>query len=383
MRPIAPTEKHVTHVITDLGDGGAQRSLYTLCKNENRCAHTVISLRGMGKYGSEFANIGVPVVCLNLPRGKVTLGGLWKLAQLLSDKKIDVVQCWMYHANLVGSLVAVLARPRRLSWGIRHSDLKPEETPRGTRFVAKLGAYLSHFSPSVVICCAETARQVHADYSYAKRKMIVIPNGYDLERLKPDPSSGERFREKHKLTGEVPLIGFAARLNPQKDHQNLLRAVKILEEKGISVCCVFAGTGLEPDSSPLIDEIETLGFSEEIRLLGPVDDIPAFMNALDIHVMSSSFGEAFPNVLAEAMACGTPCVATDVGDASLIVGETGRVVPSQEPLKLAEAIESLLEVRATPKWRELQQDARRHIEKNFSVAQFCQKHYEAWFTEKA
>ena len=382
MRHIAPTEKHVTHVITDLGDGGAQRSLYTLCKNENRCSHTVISLRGMGKYGSELADIGVTVVCLNLPKGKVTLRGLWRLTQLLSDRKIDVVQCWMYHANLAGSLVALVARPRHLSWGIRHSDLKPGETPRGTRFVAKLGAYLSHFSPSVVICCAETARQVHTGYGYAENKMIVIPNGYDLERLKPDPSSGERFREKHELTGEGPLIGFAARLNPQKDHQNLLCAVKILKKKGVSVCCVLVGTGLEPDSSPLIDSIDRLDLRHEIKLLGPVDDIPAFMNALDIHVMSSSFGEAFPNVLAEAMACGTLCVTTDVGDASLIVGETGRVVPSQEPLKLAEGIESLLEARATSKWRELQHEARRQVEENFSIAQFCQKHYEAWFPEK-
>ena len=382
MRHITPKEKHVTHVITDLGDGGAQRSLYTLCKNEKRCSHAVISLRGMGKYGSEFADIGVPVLCLNLPKGKVTLRGLWKLTQRLSDTKIDVVQCWMYHANLVGSLVAFLARPRRLNWGIRHSDLKPEDTPRGTRLVAKLGAYLSHFSPSLIICCAEAARQVHSGYGYAERKLMVIPNGYDLERLKPDPSRGERFREKHKLEGEVPLVGFAARLNPQKDHQNLLCAVKILKEKGISVCCVLVGTGLEPDSSPLADEIEKLELSDEIRLLGPEDDIPAFMNALDIHVMSSSFGEAFPNVLAEAMACGTPCVATDVGDASIIVGEMGRVVPSQEPLQLADGVESLLEIRATPKWRQLQQGARQRIEENFSIEQFCQKHYDAWFPEK-
>ena len=234
------TRKHVTHVITDLGDGGAQRSLFTLCKNERRCSHTVISLRGMGKYGGGLEEIGVKVVCLNLPRGKVTLRGSWKLMKLLSDHNIDAVQCWMYHANLMGSLVALLARPKRILWGIRHTDLKPQQTPRGTRLVAKLGAYLSNFSPSTIICCAEAAREVHSGYGYKRRKMIVIPNGYDLECLKPNTSSGIRFREKHQLNHGVPLIGFAARLNPQKDHHNLLNAVKVLREKGVGVCCVLA-----------------------------------------------------------------------------------------------------------------------------------------------
>ena len=374
--------KHVTHVITDLGDGGAQRSLFTLCQNESRCSHAVISLRGMGKYGGELTDIGVPVLCLDLPRGRVTLRSLWRLTKLLSDKRIDAVQCWMYHANLLGSLAAVLARPKRINWGIRHTDLKPQQTPRGTRLVAKLGAYLSHSSPSAIICCAEAARKVHVGYGYTKRKMIVIPNGYDLERLKPDQSSGERFRKKHMLNGEVPLIGFAARLNPQKDHHNLLYALKSLRKKGVDVYCVLAGTGLEADSSPLIDLIDKLGLGGVVKLLGPVDDIPAFMNALDVHVMSSSFGEAFPNVLAEAMACGTPCVTTDVGDASLIVGETGRVVSPQDPAKLAEGIKSLLEVHATPKWGQVQQGARQQIEESFSIEMFCQKHYEAWFPKE-
>lgn len=376
----APTRKHVIHVITDLGDGGAQRSLYTLCKNENRCLHTVISLRGMGKYGGLLADIGVPIICLNLPKGKVTLRGLRKLTKLLSDRKIDAVQCWMYHANLLGSLAALIARPKSINWGIRHTDLKPQETPWGTRLVAKLGAYLSSFSPSSIICCAEAAREIHNGYGYNQDKMIVIPNGYDLERLKPDPSSGKRFKEKQKLNCEIPLIGFAARLNPQKDHHNLLEAVGKLRAKGINVCCLLAGTGLEANSSPLVHQIEKLGLEKEIKLLGPVDDIPAFMNALDIHVMSSSFGEAFPNVLAEAMACGTPCVATDVGDASLIVGQTGTVVAPEDPAKLAEGIASLLTIRDTPEWEQLKQLARNRIVENFSIEQFCQKHYEAWFS---
>ena len=375
--------RHVTHVITDLGDGGAQRSLFTLCENENRCSHSVISLRGMGKYGGQLEEIGIEVHCLNFPKGKITFKGVHQLVKLLSDHQIDVVQCWMYHANILASIAMLFKRPKNLCWGIRHTDLRTGGTPLLTKVVAKIGAHLSYFSPVHIVCCAETAREVHADFGYCKEKMVVVANGYDLEKFSPSASKGKSFKAKHDLDTEMPLIGFAARLNPQKDHTTLLQAIAYLKSNGTRVLCVLAGTGLEPVTSPLLQSIRKLDLVNDIKLIGPVSDVSAFMNAIDVHVMSSSFGEAFPNVLSEAMACGTPCVATNVGDAALIIGKAGSIVPPKQPVQLAEAIASLLVYKAnTTKWEALQSKARRHIEENFSIQQFCDGHYMTWFPKE-
>lgn len=376
-------KSHITHVITDLGDGGAQSSLFALCKHATLCSHSVISLRDMGKYGVLLSDIGVSVECLDLPKGRVTVRGIKKLAKLLSENKSTTVQCWMYHANLLASIALLFQTSKRVVWGIHHTNLKPSETSITTRSVAKLGAYLSYFSPSTIICCAEAARKTHSKYGYNKRRMVVIPNGYDLKTLQPNATSGMIFREQHGIHATQSLIGFVARLNPQKDHLNLIKAVSLLKARGVSVICALAGTGLEPKTSPLRDTIQKLALEENIKLLGPVEDIPALMNALDIHVMSSSFGEAFPNVLSEAMACGTICVTTDVGDASFIVGETGKVVAPQEPEHLAAAIESLLILKQADdksEWLALQHRARARIQENFSIERVCQRHYEVWFS---
>lgn len=376
-----PEKKAVTHVITDLADGGAQSSLFVMCQHEQNCKHRVISLSGMGKYGSLLSEIGAEVYCLDMPRGRVTAKGFRKLVQLLRYEHSDVVQCWMYHANLLTSLAGLVARQTNIVWGIHHTTLDRETTRLSTLVVAKIAGYLSYLLPSAVICCAEASRETHKRFGYDTKKMRVIPNGYDLEKFYPNHQSGSHFRKNLGLPEESSVIGFVARLNPQKDHNNLLEAVAHLKRKGVAVRCLLAGTGLEPKSSPLIEAIKELDLNDSIILLGPVDDVPALMNALDIHVMSSSYGEAFPNVLSEAMACGTPCVATDVGDAAFIIGQTGLVVSPRKPTELAAAIESLLNSKPSDKWATLKARARERVTENFSIEKICERHREIWFDE--
>lgn len=341
--------------------------------------HHVVSLMDGGKYGALLEERCVPVSCLDMPRGKVTVSGLWKLRQLIRQFKPDVVQTWMYHADLVGGLVARLAGHRNIVWGIRHTTLVQGESRRSTILVAKLCARLSRLVPRKIVCCAQKAREVHATLRYDNSRMRVIPNGYDLSVFQPNSDVGLRLRQDLGIEAAEPLIGFVARYDPQKDHDNLLQALARLKQQGCCPKCLLVGTGLDAGNTPLMQRIASLGLADRVILLGRRGDIPAVMNALDVHVMSSSFGEAFPNVLAEAMACGTPCVSTDVGDAAFIVGETGRVVSPRDPDALSKAISEFLAERGSPAWEARKDAARNRVAERFTIERMIQSYHEVWF----
>lgn len=367
----------ILHIITGLNDGGAEAVLYRLCAHDVKDRHHVISLMDAGKYGPMLQAVGVPVTCLNMPKGQVTATGLWRLYRLLREQRADVIQTWMYHANLLGGLTARLAGHRNIAWGIHHTALNPGEVPRSTILVAKICALISRIVPRRIICCAEEALKVHARLGYCAERMVFVANGYDLAAFQPDASSGALVRSEFGL-GSESVIGFVARYHPLKDHENLLQALALIKRTSLRPICLLAGTGIDQDNTALTERIEQLELSDQVRLLGRRSDVPRLMNALDLHVMSS-VSEAFPNVLAEAMACGTPCVSTDVGDAAAIVGESGWIVPPHDPKALAYAITSALESQNRADWVGRKAKARDHIENRFSIAKMVENYRAVWF----
>lgn len=370
----------VFHIISGLNNGGAEAVLFRLVTNDTANRHTIISLMDLGKYGPLLQEQGIQVYCLNMPKGKVKLAGLFRLWCLLRNYKPQVVQTWMYHADFLGGLVAKFVGIKKIVWNIRHTDLVPGQSSRATILIAKLCAKLSGFIPNKIVCCAEKAAQVHADLGYNKEKMLVIGNGYLLDQFKPHTAARTITREILGITDNQPLLGMVGRFNAQKDHKNLLAALGLLKAQGVLFNCALIGSDIDNKNSELMAWVAENKLQESILLLGQRTDIPALMNALDVHLLSSSFGEAFPNVLAEAMACGTPCVTTDVGDAALIVGSTGWVVPPQNSQVLATAIqEALEEQKNTPKgWQTRKHNARKHIEENFSIEVMVGKYREVW-----
>lgn len=370
---------NVLHIITGLGGGGAEAVLFRLCTHDTQNRHHVISLMDSGKYGPLLEKAGVRVTTLDMPRGRVTLSGVRRLWKLVRREKPDVIQTWMYHADLVGGGTAWLAGARNIVWGLRHSTLDPVESTRGTILVTSLCARLSRYVPRQIVCCAEKAREVHSALGYDAGRMRVIPNGYDLSVFRPDPEAGAALRAELGIGREQPLIGFAARFDPQKDHATLLNALALLKVQGRAPMCLLAGSGLTADNAAIIGMIEDLDLTGEVRLLGRRNDISAFMNALDLHVMSSAFGEGFPNVLAEAMACGTPCVSTDVGDAAIIVGDSGWIVPPRDATALADAIALALTKLDRPDWGTRKAAAREHVKTNFSITRMVDNYRDIWF----
>ena len=368
----------ILHIITGLNDGGAEAVLYRLCTHSRSAEHHVVSLRDLGKYGPLLEAAGIKVSCVNMPRGRVTPSGLLRLYCLLRTVRPEIVQTWMYHADLLGGVLARMARIKLVFWGIHHTTLETGKCSSLTIWVARINAWLSRWIPSRVICCAERARAVHVGLGYDESKFLTVPNGYDLLRFKPDLSSRQRLRSELNIDEGVALIGMVGRFHPQKDHGNLIAALAILKERNRDFCCLLAGTGLTSHNREVRSWIEVEGLGRCVRLLGQRNDIPAVMNALDLHVLASA-GEAFPNVLAEAMACGTPCVTTDVGDAATIVGDTGWVVPPRNPNRLADAIEQALAARGDETaWEARRASARRRIEDNFGIERMVRAYRRAW-----
>lgn len=369
--------KKIVHIISGLNDGGAEAVLYRLCSNDSAAQHYVVSLMDEGKYGSLLRAAGVPVFCLGMPRGRVAPGGLWQLWQLLRRIRPQAVQTWMYHADLIGGVIARLAGVKQIFWGIRHTTLDAEKSRRSTILAARLCARISSRVPSAIICCAQKALEVHRELGYASEKLQIIPNGYDLACFRTNENARVRLRTEWN-TGSRWLIGMVGRFDPLKDHENLLNALTIIKSYGVDFCCVLVGRGLDLDNTRLIAWLTERNLISEVKLLGQRTDVPDVMNALDMHVLSSS-SEAFPNVVAEAMACGTPAVVTDVGDAAVIVGETGWVVPPKDPEALASALlQTHAAMRDKIAWQVRCAAARQRVEDHFSLDRMIKNYHLAW-----
>ena len=367
------------HIITGLYDGGAEAVLYRLCKHDQANDHHVVSLSGAGKYGPMLEALGVPATTLNMSPGRPSPLAFLRLVKLLRRERPDVVQTWMYHGDLFGGLAARTAGIRSVVWGIRHTTLEPGKSKKTTIWIAKLLAKLSWWLPAKVVVCAQNAMDVHAALGYDRSKMRFIPNGYDLTDFKPGLDPVGELRASLVSDESIPLIGMVGRFNPQKDHANLLDTLVILRDRGIAFRCVLVGTGLDSSNTEIVEWVAQRGLVDHVLLLGRRNDIPNIMSALDLHVLPSAFGEAFPNVVAEAMACGTPCVVTDVGDAVYIVGDTGWVVPPCDANALAETIAAAFDSMSdADKSSERSLLARCRIEEHFSIGRMVAAYSECW-----
>jgi glycosyltransferase involved in cell wall biosynthesis len=370
----------VLHIITDFNDGGAQAVLYRFIMADNQNTHHVISLMNIGWYGERVVKLGVPVHTLDMPKSRLTRHGLTKLFRLIREIDADVIQTWMYHSDLLGSVAARLAGKRAIVWGIHNSDLDPAQTAFTTRAIVRVCAAISGFIPRKIISCSEEGVRVHTALGYQPQKIVAIPNGYDVSEFAPNLAARQELRQQWQIPDGTTLFGMVARWNPQKDHANLIAALAHLKTKTQSSWhCVLVGSKLDADNDILVELLDRFQVKDRVTLLGIRSDIPAVMNALDLHVLSSAYGEAFPNVVAEAMACTRPCIVTNVGDAGSIVGDTGWVVPSSDAASLGEAMAGAIDLMSDlPIWQQRQAQCRQRIEDNFSVQTMVARYNEVW-----
>jgi glycosyltransferase involved in cell wall biosynthesis len=333
----------VVHIITDLDVGGAELMLARLIESLDRgqVNNVVITLGSAGQVAGRIQRAGVPVVALGIGSAADAPSALWRLVRLIRQFQPDVLQTWLYHADLVGTVAGTIARVPNIVWNIRCAELDPRDHPRSLPALLRVLAFASR-CPSTIICNSAAGQRAHEALGYRPRRWCIIPNGFDTRAFQPSVAARAQLRRELAVPGNTRLVGLLARFHPMKDHTTFLNAAKIVTAARPDVHFVAAGRGVETARSidNLVDELDLRG---RIHLLPERSDAPRFFAALDVAV-SSSYGEAFPNVVGEAMACGTPCVVTDVGDSSYIVGDAGMMVPPRDPVALAAGILRILDL---------------------------------------
>jgi len=335
----------IVHIINSLEFGGAEMMLANLLErtDRERFDPVVVLLIADLTLADRIERLGVPIRVVGMKPGIPDPRGLLALTRLLQQERPQVIQTWMDHSNLIGGLAARLAVSAPVVWGIHHSNHVPGYTKRSTLWTVSACARLSARVPSRIVCCSEHARANYEKLGFAASKMTVIPNGFDTAAYRPDPAARAAIRHEMGVEDETPLIGLVARFDPLKDHLNFLRAAGVVKARHPRARFLLCGEGVDPSNEVLSSEIESLGLGGRCHLLGPRRDIPRIQASLDL-LASSSFSEAFPLAVGEAMSCGTPCVVTDVGDSALMVGSTGRVVPARDSAALGNALSDLLDL---------------------------------------
>jgi glycosyltransferase involved in cell wall biosynthesis len=365
---------HVFFLIRSLNIGGTERQLVELVKglDKTRFKVTVGIFYNEGTLIKEIEGIpGIHVISLN-KRGRWDLARfICHFTKILTTLKPHILYSFLPDANLVGLISGRIARVKQIVWGVRASNMDVSRYGLLAGISLKLSIFLSRF-PDAIIANSVAGKEFHRSIGYSTNRMMVVPNGIDTNRFKPDYSAGLMVREEWNIDEEAIAIGLVGRLDPMKDHTTFLQAVKIFDQKECSVRFVCIGDGKEPYKSEIYSLCMTLGLNGSLIWAGERCDMTAVYNSMDIVTSSSSFGEGFPNVIGEAMACGVPCVVTDIGDSAIIVGETGIVVPLKDPQALADGWRSMLK-RLNDKSYSIKEMARARIVSHYNSETFIQK----------
>jgi len=307
-----------------------------------RFESSVVSLTEAGPMAARIIAGGTHVEAAKMRPPGQRIAGFKRLRGLIRQYRPDVIQTWLYHADLIGT-VAALGSSVPVVWNLRQSNLHPIRSKRGTRLVVAACARLSGLAPKAIVCGSQSAFDVHVSLGYARDKLIVIPNGVDLNRFRKNDLARAALRRELAIDQRCILLGHIARFDPQKDHASFVRAAAQIARTDENVHFVLCGPDVTEKNTELVDWIAATGFVERFHLLGPREDIEQIVAALDLSVSSSLFGEGFSNTLAESLACGVPCVTTDVGDSACIVRDCGAVVPPGDTDALAKATRAVLD----------------------------------------
>ncbi len=368
----------VTYLISGLGMGGAETMLERrLCNMPPEVTSTVICFTTLGDIGPRLRALGVEVQALHMARGALpTPIALWRLIRALRASKPDVVHTMMPHANLLGGVAARLCGIRSVMWGLHMSNFATDMNSASTLKVIRLCARLSGWVPMRIASVAQASCDAHVQMGYVADRFVVIPNGFDFSVFHPDSQARIDVRAELGLPADASLVGVIGRFDVQKNQEGFCIAMARLLALRPDTHAVLAGPEIDANNTVLKGWMDAAGITPRCHLLGPRSDVPRIMAALDV-LMLPSMGEAFPNVVGEAMACGLPCAVTDVGDAASMVGALGRVVPKGDMKALGEACASLLALDACARER-LSQRIVEDVQKRFEIGAVTRRFVEEY-----
>ena len=366
-------KKTVTHLIVGLGKGGAETMLYQVLKYRTnpKLTHRVISFGVSHHYEQPIRDLGIELI--ELPLKKKPISTLLRLPGLV--KGSDTLCCWMYHANFLGYLAGRLAGVKQIVWCIRHSNLDPKLNSSMTLRINKICARWSS-KVSAVVYNGNRARMVHEQAGYSPDVGHVVDNGCDCQEYAPDPTAGEGLRRELGIAKDRTILLSLTKDTPIKDIPTFLRAFAALKSIRPDTAAVLCGPGVVDTNENIVGLCRELGLvpSQDLYLLGMRHDVPRLLAACDLYVLHSA-GEAFPNSLLQAMACGCLCMTTDVGDTRRILAADEWVIPPKNPAALCERLSAALPLPQEERLT-IGNDNRRRVMEQFSIKEVVKKYEE-------
>ena len=348
-------------LIQSFETGGAQRQLIQLADGlrDRGCNVSVGVFYNSGGLAVELQRTGVPIVDLGKAGRWENFRFLNRLRETVRKLRPDIIYSFLGGANIAAAVLRPVAPKTRLVWSIRASDMDLSHYDWFQKLTYKLECLVSR-AADLIIANSYAGRDFAVAHGVPRDRIVVVPNGVDTDRFRPDQALRSEQRAEWGLGDDQIAIGVLARLDPMKGHASFLRAAAKVHGLRGDVRFLFIGAG--PEQRELMELAATLGLADVVAFTGMTEDPVRALNGLDICCSPSAFGEGFSNAIAEAMACGIPVIATDVGDSARIVGGAGLVVPRSDDSALAAAMLSAIEGD-----RRMGADGRRRIADNFSI----------------
>ncbi|HKZ81292.1 MAG TPA: glycosyltransferase [Pyrinomonadaceae bacterium] len=356
----------ITFLTRSLNSGGAETQLVALAKGLHGLGHSVrvVVFYADGPLERVLRAAGIPVKVLRKGGRWDILRFLFRLIKVIHHQKPAILHGYLVVPNILTIILKIISPGSRIVWGVRSSNIDLSQYDWSARVLYRIECALARFSDLIIVNSNAGLNYALAN-GFPKARMIVIPNGIDAQRFRPDSTARGKVREKWGVGDHTKAVGLVGRLDPMKDHATFIRAAASLIEDRKDVRFICVGDGPSTYQEELVRLCEELKASDFFIFAGAAGNMPAVYNALDL-LVSSSYGEGFSNAIGEAMACNIPCVVTDVGDSRRIVGQNGHVVPAKNPEALKTAIQLLLDKTDSTRGNRGEK-IRQRIVNNFSV----------------
>jgi len=366
----------VLHIITGLTKGGAENTLYRLCiasKNKG-IKNYVVSLTNKGEIGQNLETEGIYVYNLNLKKNIFFFFKIFSLKKIIKQIDPDIVQTWMFHSNLIGGIFAKLCNIKKIFWNLRHSNLEFGKSNIFTILIDFILRLFSYFIPYKIITCSYNNIFIYKKKYNRKLDYIYIPNGYDYL------STNINFVINNEKNDSTFKLGMLANYRKQKNFPLLISTLSELKNKITKFHCYLAGERVDKNNNELVQLIRKYKLENNITLLGKINNTEVLFNKIDLHILSSTFGEAFPNSIAESMLYGIPNVSNNIGDSKIIIGENGWVTNSFNSKDLSINILKAYQMRYNDfnKWIKLKENCHKKIIKSYSIEKMVNNYISEW-----
>ena len=379
----------IVHIINSLKKGGAEGNLYRLCKVQkkkykNKINIIIITLIDNGYYEYELKKKGIKILSLRINEENKIFDFIKKITKLRKYiKKInpDIIQSWMYHSNFL-SIFIPKKYHNRIFWNIRHSELNLTISKKMTILLSIICGLFSRFVPKKIIYCSEKSIKFHENNQYyCKKKTRLIDNGYSDKTYYPSNNLRLNFRKKNKIKKTDIILGYAGRYAKQKNIESLLNAFSKIVKNYENVHLYMVGKEINLQNKELINIISGLNIKDKITLLNEQKNLLEFYNGIDLLVLTSH-SESFPNVIAEAMLCSTPVLASNAGCSKKIIDKYGFVLNKNDYLSITKGLKKSINILENKKrnWKLLKKNVRLQIKKKFSIEKMANSYSKNWIS---